>query len=100
MTGAAPFPQSTFEEVVYLLWYGALPTKKEYDAFYKSLTSTATRKLPPKLMALLRALRAGILLEQFAHRHLRVERLGLRPGDVAQDIARRRGSSPEIAAIR
>src|SRR5467141_5192686 len=48
--------QSTFEEVVYLLWYGALPTKKEYDAFYKALTSTATRKLPPKLIALLRTL--------------------------------------------
>src|SRR6266478_3866562 len=48
--------QSTFEEVVYLLWYGALPTKKEYDAFYKALTSTATRRLPPKLIALLRTL--------------------------------------------
>src|SRR3989442_14766702 len=48
--------QSTFEEVVYLLWYGALPTKKEYDAFYKTLSSTATRKLPPKLVALLRGL--------------------------------------------
>jgi citrate synthase len=39
--------QSTFEEVVYLLWYGA---------FYKALTSTATRRLPPKLIALLRTL--------------------------------------------
>src|SRR6266516_5398558 len=48
--------QSTFEEVVYLLWYGALPTKKEYDAFYKTLSSTATRRLPPKLVALLRGL--------------------------------------------
>src|SRR3989442_25779 len=48
--------QSTFEEVVYLLWYGSLPTKKEYDAFYKALTSTATRTLPPKLIALLRTL--------------------------------------------
>ena len=48
--------QSTFEEVVYLLWYGALPTKKEYDAFYKTLSATATRKLPPKLVALLRGL--------------------------------------------
>src|SRR5215510_10688340 len=48
--------QSNFEEVVYLLWYGALPTKKEYDAFYKTLSATATRKLPPKLLALLRTL--------------------------------------------
>src|SRR5437667_6634173 len=48
--------QSTCEEVVYLLWYGALPTKKEYDAFYKTLSATATRKLPPKLVALLRGL--------------------------------------------
>src|SRR5499426_222933 len=48
--------QSNFEEVVYLLWYGSLPTKKEYDAFYKTLSATATRKLPPKLLALLRTL--------------------------------------------
>src|SRR6267143_1704702 len=48
--------QSTFEEVVYLLWFGALPTRKEYDVFYKTLNSTATRKLPPKLIALLRTL--------------------------------------------
>jgi len=48
--------QSTFEEVVYLLWFGALPTKKEYDAFYKSISSTATRRLPPNLIALLRTL--------------------------------------------
>ena len=34
--------QSTFEEVVYLLWFGALPTKKEYDAFYKTMSATAT----------------------------------------------------------
>jgi len=48
--------QSTFEEVVYLLWFGALPTKKEYDAFYKTMSSTASRKLPPKLVDLLRGL--------------------------------------------
>src|ERR687887_2806884 len=48
--------QSTFEEVVYLLWYGALPTKKEYDAFFKTLSASATRRLPPKLVALLRGL--------------------------------------------
>src|ERR671935_2048740 len=48
--------QSTFEEVVYLLWFGALPTKKEYDAFYRTMSSTASRKLPPKLVELLRGL--------------------------------------------
>jgi len=47
---------ATFEEVVYLLWFGALPTRKEYDAFYKTISSTATRRLPPKLIALLRNL--------------------------------------------
>src|ERR1700752_5270964 len=47
---------STFEEVAYLLWYGALPTKKEFDAFNKALSSSANRKLPPKLLALLRTL--------------------------------------------
>jgi citrate synthase len=47
---------STFEEVAYLLWHGALPTKKEFDAFSKALASTANRKLPPKLLTLLRTL--------------------------------------------
>src|SRR5215470_19914737 len=41
--------QSTFEEVTYLLWYGKLPTRKELDAHVKALSSTANRKLPPKL---------------------------------------------------
>src|ERR1051325_3384685 len=45
---------STFEEVAYLLWYGALPSKKEYEAHVKALSSTANRKLPPKLVAILR----------------------------------------------
>ena len=48
--------QSNFEEVVYLLWYGALPTKKEYETFYKTLSASATRKLPPKILDLLRTL--------------------------------------------
>jgi citrate synthase len=48
--------QSNFEEVVYLLWHGSLPTKKELDTFTKALSATATRKLPPKLLALLRTL--------------------------------------------
>jgi len=46
--------QSTFEEVVYLLWHGRLPTKKELDAHVKALSSTANRRLPPKLLAMLR----------------------------------------------
>src|SRR3989475_10494982 len=48
--------QSQFEEVVYLVWFGALPSKKEYDTFYKTLNSTATSRLPPKLIAVLRTL--------------------------------------------
>src|SRR5687767_6583473 len=48
--------QSNFEEVVYLLWHGSLPTKKELDTFSKALSGTASRKLPPKLLALLRTL--------------------------------------------
>ena len=45
---------STFEEVVYLLWYGHLPTQKELAAHVKALSSAANRKLPPKLVAMLR----------------------------------------------
>src|SRR5256885_9374998 len=48
--------QSNFEEVVYLLWHGTLPSKKEYETFYKALSSTANRKLPTGLVALLRTL--------------------------------------------
>src|SRR5262249_13638057 len=40
--------QSTFEEVVYLLFHGRLPTRKELEAHNKALASTANRKLPPK----------------------------------------------------
>src|SRR5256885_1975303 len=47
---------SSFEEVVYLLWHGALPSRKELDAHVKVLSATATRKLPPGLLVLLRAL--------------------------------------------
>jgi len=46
--------QSTFEEVVYLLWYGALPTKKELAGHVKALA--AARRLPPRLFNLLKAL--------------------------------------------
>jgi len=45
---------STFEEVVYLLWYGTLPSRKELEAHTKALA--AARRLPPRLVAMLRAL--------------------------------------------
>jgi len=45
---------SSFEEVVYLLWNGALPTKKELDRHAQALASA--RRLPPKLHAILKAL--------------------------------------------
>ena len=44
---------SSFEEVVYLLWHGRLPTRKELDAHTKALSATANRKLPPKLVGIL-----------------------------------------------
>ncbi|MGH7333315.1 MAG: citrate/2-methylcitrate synthase [Candidatus Rokuibacteriota bacterium] len=47
---------STFEEVVYLLWHGALPTRKELETHTKALAATATRRLPPKLIDMLRLL--------------------------------------------
>lgn len=45
---------STFEEVVYLLWHGVLPTRKELNAHVKALIRV--RKLPPRLITILRAL--------------------------------------------
>ena len=45
---------SSFEEIVYLLWNGALPTKKELDRHVQALA--AARRLPPKLHAILKAL--------------------------------------------
>jgi citrate synthase len=48
--------RSTFEEVVYLLWHGSLPGRKDSDAHVKALRSTANRKLPPKVISILRAL--------------------------------------------
>src|SRR5437879_12160513 len=47
---------SSFEEVVYLLWHSALPSRKELDAHVKMLSATATRKLPPGLIVPLRTL--------------------------------------------
>src|SRR6058998_1537722 len=46
---------SSFEEVVYLLWNGTLPSRKDLEAHVKALSSTANRKLPPKLVTMLSA---------------------------------------------
>ena len=48
--------QSTFEEVAFLLWHGALPSRKELLAHTKTLAATATRRLPPRLVDALRLL--------------------------------------------
>jgi len=45
---------STFEEVVYLLWHGALPTRKELDAHVKALVRA--RRLPPRFVTFLKDL--------------------------------------------
>lgn len=45
---------STFEEVAYLLWFGALPTKTHLDEFRANLARH--RALPPELLAILRDL--------------------------------------------
>src|SRR5947209_4541596 len=47
---------SSFEEVVYLLWHGSLPSRKDLEAHVKALRSTANRKLAPKLVTMLRQL--------------------------------------------
>ena len=47
---------STFEEVTFLLWQGRLPSRKELDGHLKALAATANRKLPPKLLAMLKQL--------------------------------------------
>ena len=46
--------KSTFEEVVFLLWQGHLPSKKELADHVKALA--AGRKVPPKVLAMLRTL--------------------------------------------
>jgi len=45
---------SSFEEVVYILWHGGLPTRKELDAHIKALTRA--RKLPPRFVTFLKDL--------------------------------------------
>lgn len=42
---------STFEEVVYLLWFGRLPTKTEYETIYRELR--VNRALPAELIKLM-----------------------------------------------
>ncbi len=45
---------ATFEETVYLLWHGKLPRRQELDRFTTEMT--AQRRLPPKVMSLLKGL--------------------------------------------
>src|SRR5436309_5190491 len=47
---------SSLEEVVYLLWNGSLPSRKDLETHVKALSSTANRKLPRKLVTMLRQL--------------------------------------------
>src|SRR2546425_131623 len=47
---------SSFEEVIFLLWHGGLPSKKELVEITKALSATANRRLPPGLVSLLKAL--------------------------------------------
>ena len=46
--------QATFEEVIYLLWYGKLPTQAELDDFNNHMT--ALRTIPDELVAILKQL--------------------------------------------
>ncbi|SNT40124.1 citrate synthase [Granulicella rosea] len=48
--------KSTFEEVTYLLWYGALPTTSQLATFSKELADA--RELDPKIVDLLKAVPA------------------------------------------
>src|SRR6058998_1220914 len=45
---------ASFEETVYLLWYGKLPARAELDRFRKGLAGA--RRLPPRVMSLLKSL--------------------------------------------
>src|SRR5258705_13089968 len=47
---------SSLGEVVSLLWNGSLPSRKDLETHVKALSSTANRKLPPKLVTMLRQL--------------------------------------------
>ncbi|MBX9770697.1 MAG: hypothetical protein K2X29_04970, partial [Candidatus Obscuribacterales bacterium] len=43
---------STFEETVYLLWFGRMPTKTEYETLVKELK--ANRQVPPTLIKIMK----------------------------------------------
>src|SRR2546427_10051315 len=45
---------SSFEAVVYLLWNGSLPSRKDLEAHAKALRSSANWTLPPKPVTRLR----------------------------------------------
>jgi citrate synthase len=45
---------STFEEVTYILWYGALPTSDNLRTFRADLT--ANREVPPEILSLLKSM--------------------------------------------
>ena len=47
---------SNFEEVVWLLFHGGLPSRKDLEEHTKTMRSTANRKIPPKLLQMLKAL--------------------------------------------
>ncbi len=44
---------ASFEETVYLLWHGTLPSRKELDGFRRALATQ--RRLPPKVLSLLKS---------------------------------------------
>jgi citrate synthase len=46
--------QSSYEETVYLLWYGSLPPRRELERFRRELASQ--RRLPTRVMAALKTL--------------------------------------------
>jgi citrate synthase len=47
---------SNFEEVVWLLWHGSLPSRKDLDTHTKAMRSNANRKISPKMMQILKSL--------------------------------------------
>ncbi|MEO6991430.1 MAG: citrate/2-methylcitrate synthase [Candidatus Baltobacteraceae bacterium] len=51
--------QSTFEEICYLLWYGALPSREHLDELRGKLAER--RGLPPEVLRLIRELPSGLV---------------------------------------
>src|SRR2546423_11562734 len=51
---------SSFDEVIFLLWHGGLPSKKELVAHTKALNATTTRRFPPGIPPLLKAVQKTI----------------------------------------